>query len=442
MKFNNIYQELIAGKEKLALVGLGYVGMPIAVEFAKHVHVIGFDINKQRIEEYKNGIDSTNEVGEAIKDTTVEFTADPEKLKEARFIIVAVPTPVNEDNTPDLRPVEGASRTIGQNLVPGTIVVFESTVYPGVTEDICVPIIEKESGLKCGVDWKIGYSPERINPGDKVHTLTSIRKVVSGMDEESANEIKKVYDIVIKAGTFPVSSIKTAEAVKVVENSQRDINIAFMNEVAIICDKLKIDTDEVLAGMNTKWNALGFKPGLVGGHCIGVDPYYLTNISEKLGYHSQIILNGRQVNDSMGAFVADAAIREMIAAGMAPKKATVVILGITFKENCPDTRNSKVVDIINRLKEYDIMPIVTDSWADAKVAEQEYGVQLTEWEIIPKADCVIVAVGHNEYRSMSMMQLKELFKKDLADKEKVLIDVKSLYRMDELKASGMRFWRL
>jgi UDP-N-acetyl-D-galactosamine dehydrogenase len=442
MKFNNIYQELIAGKEKLALVGLGYVGMPIAVEFAKHVHVIGFDINKQRIEEYKNGIDSTNEVGEAIKDTTVEFTADPEKLKEARFIIVAVPTPVNEDNTPDLRPVEGASRTIGQNLVPGTIVVFESTVYPGVTEDICVPIIEKESGLKCGVDWKIGYSPERINPGDKVHTLTSIRKVVSGMDEESANEIKKVYDIVIKAGTFPVSSIKTAEAVKVVENSQRDINIAFMNEVAIICDKLKIDTDEVLAGMNTKWNALGFKPGLVGGHCIGVDPYYLTNISEKLGYHSQIILNGRQVNDSMGAFVADAAIREMIAAGMAPKKATVVILGITFKENCPDTRNSKVVDIINRLKEYDIMPIVTDSWADAKVAEQEYGVQLTEWEKIPKADCVIVAVGHNEYRSMSMMQLKELFKKDLADKEKVLIDVKSLYRMDELKASGMRFWRL
>jgi UDP-N-acetyl-D-galactosamine dehydrogenase len=416
--------------------------MPIAVEFAKHVHVIGFDINKQRIEEYKNGIDSTNEVGEAIKDTTVEFTADPEKLKEARFIIVAVPTPVNEDNTPDLRPVEGASRTIGQNLVPGTIVVFESTVYPGVTEDICVPIIEKESGLKCGVDWKIGYSPERINPGDKVHTLTSIRKVVSGMDEESANEIKKVYDIVIKAGTFPVSSIKTAEAVKVVENSQRDINIAFMNEVAIICDKLKIDTDEVLAGMNTKWNALGFKPGLVGGHCIGVDPYYLTNISEKLGYHSQIILNGRQVNDSMGAFVADAAIREMIAAGMAPKKATVVILGITFKENCPDTRNSKVVDIINRLKEYDIMPIVTDSWADAKVAEQEYGVQLTEWEKIPKADCVIVAVGHNEYRSMSMMQLKELFKKDLADKEKVLIDVKSLYRMDELKASGMRFWRL
>lgn len=442
MEFNNIYQNLISGKEKLALVGLGYVGMPIAVEFAKHIKVIGFDINKQRIEEYKNGIDSTNEVGDSIKDTTVEFTSDPTSLKDARFIVVAVPTPVNEDNTPDLRPVEGASRIVGQNISPGSIVVFESTVYPGVTEDICVPIIERESGLKCGSDWKIGYSPERINPGDRVHTLTSICKVVSGMDEESANEIKKVYDIVVKAGTFPVSTIKTAEAVKVVENSQRDINIAFMNEIAIICDKLKIDTAEVLAGMNTKWNALGFKPGLVGGHCIGVDPYYLTNVSEKSGYHSQIILNGRQVNDSMGAYVADAAIKKMIEAGMAPKKATVVIMGLTFKENCPDTRNSKVVDIINRLKEYDVTPIVTDSWADPEVAKSEYGVELTAWDNVPKADCVIVAVGHNEYRSMSMMQLKELFKSELSDEEKVLLDVKSLYRMDELVASGMRFWRL
>ena len=442
MKFNGIYDDLIKGNSKLALVGLGYVGMPIAVEFAKHISVIGFDINEKRVNEYKNGIDATNEVGEAIKDTKVEFTADPARLKEARFIVVAVPTPVNDDNTPDLRPVEGASRTVGQNLSAGTIVVFESTVYPGVTEDICVPIIEKESGLKCGADWKIGYSPERINPGDRIHTLTNIRKIVSGMDEESAREIKKVYDIVIKAGTFPVSDIKTAEAVKVVENSQRDINIAFMNEIAIICDKLKIDTDEVLAGMNTKWNALGFKPGLVGGHCIGVDPYYLTNISEKLGYHSQIILNGRQVNDSMGAFVADAAIKEMIEAGKAPKKSVVVVLGLTFKENCPDTRNSKVVDIINRLKEYGIDPIVTDSWADVVVAKHEYGVDLTAWKDIPKADCVIVAVGHNEYRSMSMMQLKGLFKEELQDSEKVLVDVKSLYRMDELKASGVRFWRL
>ena len=442
MEFNNIYQGLIEGKEKLALVGLGYVGMPIAVEFAKHIQVIGFDINKKRVNEYTNGIDSTNEVGPAIKGTTVEFTADPSRLKEARFIVVAVPTPVNGDNTPDLRPVEGASRTIGQNLSAGSIVVFESTVYPGVTEDVCVPIIEQESGLKCGVDWKIGYSPERINPGDRVHTLTTIRKVVSGMDVESAREIKKVYDIVIEAGTFPVSNIKTAEAVKVVENSQRDINIAFMNEIAIICDKLKIDTAEVLEGMNTKWNALGFRPGLVGGHCIGVDPYYLTNISEKLGYHSQIILNGRKVNDSMGAFVADAAIKEMIEAGMAPKKATVVILGLTFKENCPDTRNSKVVDIINRLKEYEIHPIVTDSWADAEVARQEYDVELTPWEEVPKADCVIVAVGHKEYRNLSVMQLKKLFRDDIPDNEKVLVDVKSLYRMDELKASGIRFWRL
>lgn len=441
MEFNTIYTDLISGKEKLALVGLGYVGMPIAVEFAKHIQVIGFDINKKRVNEYRNGIDATNEVGEAIKNTTVDFTADPTRLKEAKFIVVAVPTPVNDDNTPDLRPVEGASRTVGQNLAPGTIVVFESTVYPGVTEDICVPIIEKESGLKCGVDWKIGYSPERINPGDRVHTLTNIRKVVSGMDDESVEEIKKVYDIVIKAGTFPVSNIKTAEAVKVVENSQRDINIAFMNEIAIICDKLGIDTIEVLDGMNTKWNALGFKPGLVGGHCIGIDPYYLTSAAEKLGYHSQIVLNGRKVNDSMGAFVADAAIKQMIEAGLAPKKATVIILGITFKENCPDTRNSKVVDIIDHLKEYDINPVVADPWADAAVAKHEYGVDLIAFEELPKADCVIVAVGHNEFRSMSMMQVKELFK-ECPDDEKVLVDVKSLYRMDELKASGMRFWRL
>ena len=442
MTFSTIYNNLIAGKSKLALVGLGYVGMPIAVEFAKHIKVIGFDINEKRVNEYKNGIDATNEVGPSIKDTTVEFTADPKKLRDSSFIVVAVPTPVNDDNSPDLRPIEGASRTVGQNLSAGTIVVFESTVYPGVTEDICVPIIEKESGLKCGVDWKIGYSPERINPGDRVHTLTSIRKVVSGMDKETADEIKRVYDIVIKAGTFPVSNIKTAEAVKVVENSQRDINIAFMNEIAIICDKLHIDTEEVLAGMNTKWNALGFKPGLVGGHCIGVDPYYLINAAEKLGYHSQIILNGRQVNDSMGAFVADAAIRKMIEAGLAPRNATVVILGITFKENCPDTRNSKVVDIINRLKEYGINPIVTDSWADTAVAKHEYGVDLVPFDKLPKANCVIVAVGHNEFRSMSMMKIQELFKSESPVESRVLIDVKSLYRMDELKATGMLFWRL
>ncbi len=442
MEFDAIYQGLITGKEKLALVGLGYVGMPLAVEFAKHIHVIGFDINEKRVNEYARGIDATNEVGDAIKVTTVDFTADASRLKEAKFLIVAVPTPVNPDTTPDLRPIEGASRTVGQNLTRGSIVVFESTVYPGVTEDICIPIIERESGLKCGVDWKIGYSPERINPGDRVHTLTNIRKIVSGMDEESAREIQKVYDIVIKAGTFPVSSIKTAEAVKVVENSQRDINIAFMNEIAMICDRMGIDTAEVLAGMSTKWNALGFRPGLVGGHCIGVDPYYLTNAAEALGYHSQIILNGRKVNDSMGAFVVDAAIKQMIEAGMAPKKAMVVVLGITFKENCPDTRNSKVVDIIDRLREYDIHPAVADPWADVDVARQEYGVDLVSFAELPRADCVIVAVGHNEFRSLSMMQIKELFKDELANEEKVLIDVKSLYRMDELRASGLRFWRL
>ena len=441
MEFRSIYSGLISGREKLALVGLGYVGMPIAVEFAKHIQVIGFDINERRVEEYRNGIDSTNEIGDAIRNTTVDFTSDPERLREAKFIIVAVPTPINADTTPDLRPVESASQTVGQNLTPGTIVVFESTVYPGVTEDICVPIIEEESGLKCGVDWKIGYSPERINPGDRVHTLTNIRKIVSGMDEETVGVIQKVYDIVINAGTVPVSTIRTAEAVKVVENSQRDINIAFVNEIAMICDRMGIDTDEVIYGMNTKWNALGFKPGLVGGHCIGVDPYYLTNAAEKLGYHSQIILNGRKVNDSMGTYVADAAIKQMIEAGLAPKKANVIILGITFKENCPDTRNSKVVDIIRRLGEYEIGTIVADPWADAQVAKQEYGVDLVPFEELPKADCLIVAVGHKEFRSLSMMQLKRLFK-EVPDEEKVLIDVKSLYRLDELKASGMRYWRL
>ena len=442
MVVDSVYNGLISGNEKLAVVGLGYVGMPLAVEFSKHVQVIGFDINKKRVNEYLQGIDSTNEVGSAIKETTVEFTADSKRLSEAKFVIVAVPTPVLDDNSPDLGPIEGASRIVGQNISPGTIVVFESTVYPGVTEDVCVPLIEQESGLECGKDWKIGYSPERINPGDRVHTLTNIRKIVSGMDEETLQEIQKVYDIIVKVGTFPVSSIKTAEAVKVVENSQRDINIAFVNEVAMICDKMGIDTDEVISGMNTKWNALGFRPGLVGGHCIGVDPYYLMNAAEKLGYHSKIILNGRQVNDSMGAFVADAAIKAMIEAGMAPKKAVVVILGITFKENCPDTRNSKVVDIVNRLKEFDIDPVVTDSWADAEVAKKEYGVSLVPFDKIPKADCVIVAVGHKEYRSMSTMTLKSLFKPELSDEEKVLIDVKSLYRKEELDASGMRYWRM
>ena len=442
MEFNEIYSRLILGEAKLAVVGLGYVGMPIAFEFAKHINVIGYDISDKKICEYKNGIDAKSVLSEAIKSVSIDFTSDPTRLKEASFIIVAVPTPINKNKTPDLNPLEEASKTIGQNITKGSIVVYESTVYPGVTEDVCLPIIEKESGLKCGIDWKIGYSPERINPGDKAHTLASIKKVVSGIDMVTTAEIQKVYDIVIKAGTVIVSNIKTAEAVKVVENSQRDINIAFMNEVAVICEKLNIDTDEVIAGMNTKWNALAFRPGLVGGHCIGVDPYYLAYAAEKFGCRSQIIHSGRQINDSMGGYVADTAVEKMVEAGMVPEKSSVLIMGFAFKENITDIRNSKVVDIINRLKEYGVDPVVTDVYADPADVKEEYGIVLTPSKDIPKADCVIIAVGHKEYRAMSLMQIKELFKDDLPDAKKVLIDVKSLYRIDELKASGMRFWRL
>ena len=438
----SLYEKIVNKEEKISLVGLGYVGMPIAVAFAKKVDVIGFDLNKAKIELYKSGIDPTNEVGdEEIKKTAVEFTSDEAKLKEAKFHIVAVPTPVNLDHTPDLTPVIGASEIVGRNLTKGSIVVYESTVYPGVTEDVCVPILERESGLKCGVDFKVGYSPERINPGDKVHRLENIRKIVSGMDKESLEEIKNVYDLVIEVGTYPVSTIKTAEAVKVVENSQRDINIAFMNELAMVFDKMGIDTNEVVDGMNTKWNALGFRPGLVGGHCIGVDPYYFTYEAEKLGYHSQIILNGRIVNDSMGCFVAEAAIKNMIAAGKAPKKSKVVILGLTFKENCPDTRNSKVDDIIKCLNGYEIEPIVVDPWASEADAMHEYGVTLTALSDVKDADCIIVAVAHDEFKALSLDELKKMYV-DCCDCEKVLLDVKGLYKVEELKASGMRFWRL
>lgn len=438
-----LYDKLVDKVESLALVGLGYVGMPIAVAFAKKgLNVIGFDLNKEKIELYKDGKDPTKEVGdEAIAQTTVHFTADESELKKAKFIIVAVPTPVNTDHTPDLTPVIGASEIVGRNLTSGSIVVYESTVYPGCTEDVCIPILEKQSGLKCGVDFKIGYSPERINPGDKVHRLENIHKIVSGIDEESLQEIKAVYDLVIEVGTHPVSNLRTAEAVKVVENSQRDINIAFMNELAMVFDRMDIDTNEVVDGMNTKWNALGFRPGLVGGHCIGVDPYYFTYEAEKLGYHSQIILNGRIVNDSMGAYVADAAIKKMIEAGQAPKKSKVVILGLTFKENCPDTRNSKVDDIIKQLNKYGIDPIVVDPWASERDAMHEYGVTLTPIEEVSGADCVIVAVAHNEFKALSLTDIKKMFKAG-DDSEKVLIDVKGLYKIEELKASGMLWWRL
>lgn len=437
-----LYEKIVNQEEKIAVVGLGYVGMPIAVAFAKKVQVIGYDLNATKIELYKQGIDPTNEVGaEGVKNSTVEFTSDEQKLREAKFIIVAVPTPVNTDHTPDLAPVVGASEIVGRNLIKGAIVVYESTVYPGCTEDVCIPILEKESGLKCGTDFKVGYSPERINPGDKVHRLENIHKIVSGMDEESLGEIKNVYDLVIEVGTYPVSNIKTAEAVKVVENSQRDINIAFMNELAMVFDRMGIDTNEVVDGMNTKWNALGFRPGLVGGHCIGVDPYYFTYEAEKLGYHSQIILNGRIVNDNMGAYVADAAIKQMIAAGLAPKKSKVVILGLTFKENCPDTRNSKVDDIIKRLGTYEIKPVVIDPWASERDALHEYGVELKSMDDAKDADCVIVAVAHNEFKAMSLEDIKSLFKIG-PDEEKVLLDVKGLYKVADLKASGMRYWRL
>lgn len=439
----SLYEKILNGEESLSLVGLGYVGMPIAVAFAKKgVRVIGFDLNQKKIEQYKNGIDPTLEVGnETIAASTVEFTADEKDLQRAKFHIVAVPTPVNTDHSPDLSPVIGASEIVGRNLTKGSIVVYESTVYPGCTEQVCIPILERESGMKCGTDFKIGYSPERINPGDKVHRLENIRKIVSGMDEECLEEIRRIYDIVIEVGTYPVSNIRTAEAVKVVENSQRDINIAFMNELAMVFDRMQIDTNEVVDGMNTKWNALGFRPGLVGGHCIGVDPYYFTYEAEKLGYHSQIVLNGRIVNDNMGRFVADAAIRKMIEAGLAPKKAKVVILGLTFKENCPDTRNSKVNDIIRRLNEYGIEPAVADPWANEAEAKREYGVSLIPTEQIRDADCIIVAVAHREFREITLEQLKKMYGGSGSD-GKVLIDVKGLYPVKELENSGLLWWRL
>ena len=436
----SLYESILSGRAKLSLVGLGYVGMPIAVEFAKHVKVIGFDVNEEKIAQYKAGIDPTNEVGdEAIAATTVEFTSDPLMLEEALFHIVAVPTPINQDKTPDLSPVEGASRTLGKHLKPGSIVVYESTVYPGVTEGICIPILEKESGLKCGRDFKVGYSPERINPGDKVHTLTTIKKIVSGMDAESCEEIKRVYDLVIEAGTYPVSTIKTAEAIKVVENSQRDINIAFMNELAMVFDRMGIDTAEVVEGMNTKWNALGFRPGLVGGHCIGVDPYYFTYEAEKLGYHSQIIPSGRKVNDGMGEFVADAAMREMIRAGLAPASARVGILGLTFKENCPDVRNSKVEDILKRFAEYGVEPLVCDPWADPTEAGRVYGVELVSMGEMRHLDCLVVAVAHRQFKDMSADGYKAMFA-DGSDGHKVLVDVKSI--LDKHDFESYRYWRL
>jgi UDP-N-acetyl-D-glucosamine/UDP-N-acetyl-D-galactosamine dehydrogenase len=438
----SIFQRIIDRQERISVVGLGYVGMPLAVAFAKKVDVIGFDLNKNKIMQYRSGIDPTNEVGtEVIRNTTVEFTYDESMLMDAKFHIIAVPTPINSDKTPDLSPIVGASTIVGRNLKKGSIVVYESTVYPGVTEDICIPILEKESSLKCGIDFKIGYSPERINPGDKVHKLENIIKIVSGMDNESLEEIAKVYELIIEAGVHKASSIKVAEAAKVVENSQRDINIAFMNELAMVFDRMGIDTQEVIEAMNTKWNALRFYPGLVGGHCIGVDPYYFLYEAEKLGYHSQIILSGRKINDGMGEFIADSIIKKLIMANKVVKQANVVILGLTFKENCPDIRNSKVKDIISRLNEYGIQPIVVDPYADVVEVKNEYGVDLANIELINNADCVVFAVAHDEYRKMDITQVKQLFKYS-DNEEKVVIDVKGILDKSLYENFGYSYWRL
>lgn len=439
---NVIFDKLINKEEKIAVIGLGYVGLPLAVAFARKVNVIGFDLNEEKIGLYKAGIDPTNEVGDdSIAGSTVQFTADEARLHDAAFHIIAVPTPINQDKTPDLFPVERASEILGRNLKKGSIVVYESTVYPGVTEDICIPILEKESGLKSGIDFKVGYSPERINPGDKVHRLENIIKIVSGMDRESLDEIAKVYEIIVEAGVHRVSSIKVAEAAKVVENSQRDINIAFMNELAQAFDKMGIDTIEVVDAMNTKWNALGFRPGLVGGHCIGVDPYYFVYEAEKLGYHSEIIASGRRINDSMGAFVADSAIKQMILAGKTVKDARVFILGLAFKENCPDIRNSKVEDIILRLREYGVTPFIVDPWANDKDARRAYNVELTKPEVIENADCIIIAVAHDAFRAISLERLDSMYKEQ-RNNEKVLIDVKGIYPVPQVTALGYRYWRL
>lgn len=457
--YKNLYERIVEKKENISVIGLGYVGMPLAISFAKKANVIGFDVNKEKVELYNKGIDATNEVGnEALEETTALMTCDETKLKECKFHIVAVPTPTNDDKTPDLRPVIGASKTLGRNLTKGSIVVYESTVYPGVTEDICIPALEEESGLKCGVDFKIGYSPERINPGDKLHRLETIVKVVSGMDEESLDIIAKTYELVIDAGVHRAESIKVAEAAKVIENSQRDINIAFVNELSIIFNKMGIDTKAVLEAAGTKWNFLKFSPGLVGGHCIGVDPYYLTHKAEQLGYHSQVILSGRRINDGMGKYIAENTIKNLIKSNKQVKGANVVILGITFKEDCPDVRNSKVIDIINELNEYGVNVSVTDPIAEEKEVKEEYGVELIKYENIKDMDAVIVAVGHKEYLELGLDDIKDLYSTDMSttntceileeiavdfeDGGLVLVDVKGIFNKEEAKSNGYLYWRL
>ena len=437
-----LYDKIIKGETSISLIGLGYVGMPIAVAFAKKIKVIGFDISKEKIETYKRGVDPTKEVGdEVIKNTSVYFTSDESKLKESLFHIVAVPTPVNADHTPDLRPVESASKIVGRNLVPGSIVVFESTVYPGVTEDICIPILEKESGLKCGIDFKVGYSPERINPGDTVHRLETIIKVVSGMDRDSLDTIARVYELVVTAGVHRAESIKVAEAAKIIENSQRDINIAFMNELSIIFNKMNIDTKSVLEAAGTKWNFLKFYPGLVGGHCIGVDPYYLTYKAEQLGYHSQIILSGRRINDDMGRYVAENLVKQLIKADIPVKGAKVAIFGFTFKENCPDTRNTRVIDIVEELNEYGVKTLIVDPVADQAETKNEYGIDICAIESVVDVDAVVIAVAHDSFKSLDVGNLSKCFSKSSSQK-KVLMDLKGILRKTDFLKNDYIYWRL
>lgn len=438
----NLYEKIISGEEKISLVGLGYVGMPIAVAFAKKAAVIGYDVNPEKISLYQQGIDPTREVGdEAIRNCTVDFTCDETRLREAKFHIVTVPTPIKDDKTPDLYPLETASQTLGRNLTPGSVVVYESTVFPGVTEDICVPILELASGLKCGVDFKVGYSPERINPGDKVHRLETIVKVVSGMDAETLDTIARVYEMVVEAGVHRAESIKVAEAAKVIENSQRDINIAFMNELSIIFNRMGIDTKAVLTAAGTKWNFLNFVPGLVGGHCIGVDPYYLTYKAEQLGYHSQIILAGRRINDDMGKYVAENLIKNLVKADIPIKNARVGILGFTFKEDCPDTRNTRVIDIVRELNEYSILPLIADPVADKTEAYHEYGIKFVEIEELRFLDALIIAVAHSEFQNIGLANIDRVFR-DVPNHRKVILDIKGLLDRREADAAGYHYWRL
>ena len=435
----DIYRQLLNGETKLSLTGLGYVGMPIAAAFSKKVKVIGFDLNSKKIALYRSGIDPTGEVGdEGIANCSVDFTDDETHLQEARFHIVAVPTPLHDDRTPDLGPVESACRILGRNLANDSIVVFESTVYPGVTEDICVPILEKESGLKCGRDFFVGYSPERINPGDKTHRLENIRKIVSGMDKATLDTVAKVYELVVQAGVHRAPSIKVAEAAKVVENSQRDINIAFMNELSIIFNMMGVDTKSVLEAAGTKWNFLKFYPGLVGGHCIGVDPYYLTYKAEMLGYHSQVILAGRRINDDMGKYIGENLVKSLIRAEKNVKTAKVAILGFSFKENCLDTRNSKVFDIVKELREYGIEPLITDPIADAAEAHALYGIDFVPMESLRDVDAVILAVAHNTFAKLTLRELDQFY----SPGKKVLLDVKGLMDRKAYEDAGYLYWRL